>query len=165
MPSRGVHFALTVDDAKRLFAAKGGDQVRQVIQELEEEETVWNERAYETDKAWDAIHRCLTDGTLDPAAGELPLNQAILGGRQMYSGEEYIAALVRPDFVPHVAAALQAIDRDDLRQRYNRLAETDYDGPFGDEDFQYTWDNFEGLVDFFRRAAENRHAVLFTVDQ
>jgi hypothetical protein len=37
-----------------------------VVEEIEE---AW-ESPFETDKAWDALHRCLSDGTLDVTSGE-----------------------------------------------------------------------------------------------
>ena len=45
----------------------------------------------ELDKSWDAIHRCLTDGTLKP--GQPPLSLAILGGQRLDDGRDFIMSL------------------------------------------------------------------------
>jgi hypothetical protein len=60
--SLGVHFALVEKDARRMQRARGNDALQEVLEEIEER---WDRRwLQETDKAWDAIHRCLTDGYL-----------------------------------------------------------------------------------------------------
>ena len=76
----------------------------------------------ETEKAWEAMHRALTDGSLDTTAGEYPLNRAILGGEQFHEGDGYIVALVTKEDVPAVARALATIDERAFRERYHRLA-------------------------------------------
>ena len=70
MGCRGVHFALTNEEAERLLAAAAsGDAVDYLEEEIEEQ---WNEDwLVETDKAWDVIHRCLTDGKLKKSANPI----------------------------------------------------------------------------------------------
>jgi hypothetical protein len=84
MACRGVHFALSAGEQQRLLAAAGDDDaVLSVI--LEDIEQRWdNDWLQETDKAWDAIHRCLTDGTLSFESIS-PFHKCILGGRQLYN--------------------------------------------------------------------------------
>ncbi|HEX6682626.1 MAG TPA: DUF1877 family protein [Candidatus Limnocylindrales bacterium] len=52
-----------------------------------------------------------------------------------------------------------------LRAGYDAIDREDYDGPFGDDDFDYTWTNFADLVAFFQKAARDGKHVIFTVDQ
>jgi Domain of unknown function (DUF1877) len=164
MAGRGVHFALTADQVDALLAASDDEERRAVVEEIEEEG--WEEAdAQETDKAWDAIHRCLADGTLEPGAGSYPLNKAILGGQPLYEGDDYIMALVMPHEVKEVAAALAGLDQDWLRTRYQALAATDYAEFVSDDDFEYTWDWFAPLKAFYQKAASTGRAVLFTADQ
>ena len=86
MSCLGVHFALTEKQLQLLTEASGDEELRAVIEGIEEEE--WDESyTQETDKAWDAIHRCLSDGSLNPGAGSYPLNRTILGGSHLYQGE------------------------------------------------------------------------------
>lgn len=164
MACRGVHFAITRGQLEKLVAASSDDEVIRVIQEGIESpwDTDW---LHETDKAWDAIHRCLTDGTLDLDNGSFPLNAAVLGGRQLFDGDDYIISLVTPEQVPQVAQALRGIDEAALRRGYERIEQSDYDGDLDDDDFEYTWQWFQGLAPLFEKAAAADRAVLFTVDQ
>ena len=163
MGQLGVHFAVKAGQLKRLLAAKDDEHVSEVIEEIEE---AWDEDLLaESDKAWDAIHRCLTDGSLHYEGGEYPLNLAICGGRQLMRGEDYTVSLVLPEQVKDVARALEPIDEAWLRERYFSLLKPgDYDGPIGEEDFGYTWTNLEGVRDLYRKAASKGLAVIFTVD-
>ena len=64
MACRGVFFALTEAQQTTLDSASDDDEVMGAIEDIEE---AWDkENLAECDKAWDAMHRCLADGTLDP---------------------------------------------------------------------------------------------------
>lgn len=163
MGSRGVLFAIADDRASQLLAVSSDDELMEVIEEIEEE---WDENFLgETDKAWDAIHRALGDGSLDPTAGASPLNRAILGGKHLYRGDDYIVALVTKDEVPAVASALAEIDDDAMRKRYLGIVPHDYAAEYGDDDREYTVENFRAVADLYARAAKAKRAVIFTVDQ
>lgn len=164
MACRGVLFAITEEKVKALLAAAGDDdEVLGVVEEIEE---AWETPfVAETDKAWDAIHRALTDGSLENDGGEPPLNRAILGGTHLHEGTNYIVALVPAAEVPAVAGALAAIDDDALRDRYARIVPPDYAPEYGDEDREYTVENFRDVVALYARAAKAGRAVVFTVDQ
>jgi uncharacterized protein DUF1877 len=164
MACRGVYFALTDEQTKRLLAAPSDEGRLEIIEEIEEDG--WEE-AYgqETDKAWDAIHRCLSEGSLAVTAGSYPLNRCVLGGRHLYEGENYIIALVQPHEVKDVASALAAIDQDWMRARYSALASTDYAMFVSEDDFDYTWGWFQELRAFYQKAANAGRTVIFTVDQ
>ncbi len=163
MGCRGVLFAIDDETTKQLLAASSDEAVMEIVEAIEEE---WDESFLEeTDKAWDAMHRALSDGSLDPTGGSFPLNRAILGGKHLYQGEQYIVALVTKDEVPAVADALASIDDDRMRQRYRELVPRDYAAEYGDEDREYTVDNFRGVAALYARAAKAGRAVIFTVDQ
>jgi hypothetical protein len=163
MASRGVHFAITSDQLARLLAASDDGGRMEVIEEIE---ALWDkENLAESDKAWDAIHRCLTDGSLLYESGEYPLNHVICGGRQLQEGEDYTITLVTPEQVRDVAAALEPLSEAWLRERYfSLLKPDDYEGEIGADDFGYTWDWFQNVRDLFRKAAAGGRAVVFTVD-
>jgi hypothetical protein len=75
MASRGVHFALTDTQTRAVLAAPNDDELMSVTEAISEE---WNEEYLaESDKAWNTIHRCLTDGSLLYESGEDPLNHCI----------------------------------------------------------------------------------------
>lgn len=163
MASRGVHFAITSDHHARLLAASSDSELMEIIEEVE---GLWDEEHLaESDKAWDAIHRCLTDGDLLYENGEYPLNHVICGGRQLHQGEDYTVVLVTPEQVKDVAAAVEHLSETWLRERFfSLLNPADYDGEIGEDDFGYTWAWFQNVRDLFRKAASSGRAVIFTVD-
>jgi Domain of unknown function (DUF1877) len=164
MAARGVHFAVTSEQLARLLAASDDDELMEVIEQVED---AWDkDYLAESDKAWEAIHRCLTDGSLLYESGEYPLNHVICGGRQLHRGEEYTISLVTPEQVRDVSNALDPLSEHWMRERYFSLLKPDsYGGKIGDEDFQYTWTWFENVRDLYRKAAAGGRAVIFTVDQ
>jgi hypothetical protein len=117
----GVHFAITPEQERSLLAADDNgdsDAVGGLLEELEES---WNddELKVDSDKAWDAIHRCLTDGTFDPDGGEYPLSHAVLGGRHLH--DECYVVYVTAAQARDVAGALRAVDRTWLRRRFDAV--------------------------------------------
>lgn len=94
-----MHFAITSERERLLLAADDEGDRDAVDELLEDIEELWDDDALkvDTDKAWDTIHRCLTDGTLEPEGGEYPLSYAILGGRHLH--DEYYGAAGRPGAV------------------------------------------------------------------
>jgi hypothetical protein len=166
MAARGVHFALT-DAEVRHLKSRDDDEARLEYVQEEIEEQFFESRQddlAETDKAWDAIHRCLTDGTLEGASTS-PLEIVVLGGEQLYSGDDYIMRLKRVDEVRAVVPHLARITEESLRSSYNKIDADEYEGEIGDNDFRYTWENFVALRAFWERAAEKGRSILFTVDQ
>ncbi len=162
MASLGVFFAVDDTDAARLKAAPDDEGVMEVVEEIKER---WNEKwLYQIDKAWDALHRSLTDGTLD-LDGDEALNLAVLGGSSLYEGEDYFVILKTPQQCVAIAEALSDFDQARLRVRYDKIDAEDYGVPPSEEDFAYTWVWFEGLADFYRKAASAQRHVIFTVDQ
>jgi Domain of unknown function (DUF1877) len=162
MSCLGVHFALDQKQHDQLTAATNDDEVKAVLAEIEE---AWHkDHVGESDKAWDAIHRCLTDGSLDDEAGEFPLSHVILGGKQLHSGDDYIVALVTADQAKEVAKALLPISKETLRSSYSTIDPDDYEGEISNDDFEYTWEWFENVREFYLRASINSRSVIFTVD-
>jgi hypothetical protein len=163
MSARGVHFAVTPMQEKTLLGAKSDRKLMDLVEEIEE---AWEEPfVCETDKAWDAIHRCLTDGSLLYVSGEYPLNHCICGGRQLFRGRDYTVSYVSASQAKDVAKALPKITKAWMRKRYDKLDPEEYDEvEKGDEDFNYTWDNFLELRGFYKKAAEAGRAVIFTAD-
>ena len=164
MACRGVHFALTEEQYKKVSRCGSDDELIELIQEDIEED--WDtEWLRETDKAWDAIHRSLTDGKLEWKNGSFPLNAVVVGGKQLHQGDDYIVSLVAPDQIPSVADALKHIDKAALKKGYDQIKQNDYDGEIGEDDFEYTWEWFKDLYSLYKKAAQNGRAVLFSVDQ
>jgi hypothetical protein len=163
MACRGVLFAIDDATSATLAAASDDDEVREIVSALE---GAWDtENLAEVDKAWDAIHRALSDGTLEADGGEFPLNRAILGGRWLHEGDDYIVVLVEKRDVPAVARALAQIDEAAFHERYRAVVPRDYAPEYGDEDLAYSWENFRDVVRLYAQAARAGRAVIFTVDQ
>jgi hypothetical protein len=156
----GVHFAVTADQERLLVAAADDDTetVGDLVEDIEE--TGDDDLSASTDKAWDALHRCLSDGTLDPDGGDHPLSRTILGGRHLH--DEYYVVHVSATEAKDVAEALRQVDKAWLRERFDAMDATDYRGARDDADIAYTWDNFVDERAFYERAAEAGRAVIFT---
>jgi Domain of unknown function (DUF1877) len=166
MACRGVFFAVTSAQKDHLMVLESDDKRLRYIQE--EIEGAWDEQhLMETDKAWDAMHRCLTDGTLAVSRSSQPLGKLILGGTQLYSdSQSYVINLVESSELPQVSTALNAITKDWFKKQYERLKTTDYPGEcISDEDLEYTWGWFSGVPDFVNRAVQEGRSIIFTVDQ
>ncbi|KAB2343270.1 YfbM family protein [Actinomadura rudentiformis] len=157
----GVHFAITADQERLLLAAddEDGAGIGEILEDIEEN---WDDDllSVSTDKAWDAMHRCLSDGTLDPDGGEYPLSYAVLGGRHLH--EEYYVVYLTAAEVRDVAEALSRVDEAWLRQRFNAMDDVDYGGAHDDEGFEYVWGNFVDVRAFYERAAKAGRPVIFT---
>jgi len=163
MSCLGVHFAPTDDEARRLLAAEDNAAVRAAVQAMEER---WDEPwLVQSDKAWDAMHRSLSNGTLYYDEGEYPLNRAVLGGKHLYDGDDYVVSYVAPNEVKDVAAALAPLTEAAFRARYDAIDPDEYDGELDDENFKSTWGAFLSVRELYKKAAADGRAVVFTVDQ
>ncbi|MBU2665312.1 YfbM family protein [Actinoplanes bogorensis] len=165
MACRGMFYALTDEQEAALIATRDDSEVREFVEDVEMGDWEGDPLDCETDKAWDAIHRCLSDGTLGSGRRLSPLDMAVLGGDHHHEGEEYFVVHVRPAEVAQVAEALEKVDRTWMRRRYDRIDPEDYQGVLSDEDFDYTWYWFGKVRDFYGKAAAANRAVIFTVDQ
>lgn len=162
MAGLGVHFALTGEESQKLLSLDDNLPVLQFVEQLED---AAGDRAFDSGKSWDALHRCLSNGTIYYDEGEYPLNRAVLGGKHLYDGDDFVVAYVAPNEVQDVARALAPLTEADLRKRYDAIDPDDYDGEHGEADFRVTLTAFQGLRDFYKKAAAEGRAVVFTVDQ
>jgi hypothetical protein len=160
---RGYHIALGREHAKRLFSLKEDQAILQFLEELKSSsEMKKSGRLLDTGTTWDPIHRCLTEGELDPAGGDFPLNHAILGGKPLHQGTDHVAMLIRPDMTRFIADALAEVEEDDFRQKFMALNPASYQRPITEKEFMEVWLKMQDLKVFFEAAAENLEAVVFT---
>ena len=139
------------------------DAVMALVNAIEE---AWDaDNLAECDKAWDAMHRCLTDGQLKYGNGPDPLNYCVLGPRWLHRDDSYIVSFVPAEKVQEVAAALRGVTKEWFWQQYYKLVPKDYAPEYGEPDLDYTWDWFEVVREFYAKAAERGRAVIFTADQ
>ena len=167
MSCLGVHFALKADEVAQLQSLTDEQARVEHLQEVIEEQYLGDEKQFaaESDKAWDAMHRVLADGQLTWDGGVYPLNHTVLAGELLYTDSDYIMSLKSLQQVRDIAAALPAITEAEFRRRYFAIDAKSYGFPLTDEDFRYTWDCFQGVRDFYTRAAKEGRFVLFTADQ
>jgi uncharacterized protein DUF1877 len=159
---RGSHIALAREHAKTLFGLKDDESIRKFLADLQVRPDMKKSgRVLDTGILWDPIHRCVTDGELDPAGGDFPLNHAVLGGKQLLKGADYTAVLIRPDMTRFIADALAELEEDDIRKRFFALGST-YKQPIDEKHFMQMWLMLQDLKVFFAAAAENMEAVVFT---
>lgn len=163
MTARGVHFAITAARAASLQAAEDDDELVAIVEAIEEE---WKEPyVFESDKGWDALHRCLSDGTLDPGGGTPPLNKIFFGGEMLNEEDDYFVVLITPAEVQEIAVALRAVTEAWLRPRYFDVDFPDYQSDKSELDFEYTSSQLHGLPELFAAAASAGRHVIFTVSQ
>jgi hypothetical protein len=161
MAHRGVLFAVTGETVAALLAASSDAALRSVVGTLEEEADEGH--LAEVDRAWDAIHRTLTDGSLRVSEANDPLAKAILGGKQLHRGDDDIVSLVLAEEVPEIARALAQIDEQTFLQRYLRLEQSDYAPAYGKKDARIAWEYFGNVVLLYAQAAASGRAVVFTI--
>ena len=163
--SLGLHLALSKQDVTRIEGFADPDELALFISGDLEERYIDDARwSCQTDKAWDAIHRCLGNGMLVYGEGPFPLAYAVLGGRALAAGEDCTACLVDAPKVPETSRALAMVTRAWFEERYRTLRDTDYAGPVTSQDCEHTWGYFEALRAFYAKAANAGRAVLFTTD-
>ncbi|MEQ9576064.1 MAG: DUF1877 family protein [Rhodospirillales bacterium] len=158
MTARGVHFAITAEQRAGLESQSDDQERICYVQEVIE--NAWDhEYLEETDKAWDAIHRCLSEWPPDtphfyPVSpehgayalpedhGTYPLKLAVLGGKRLQESEYgYFIRLIEPNEVIDLVPALKAINEGNLRTRYFKHCKGAWP-EYGEEDFEYTWEYF-----------------------
>jgi len=162
----GFHVALGRENAKTLFGLKDDDSLRKFVQDLKISKEIKDSgRLVNCGPHWATIHCCLNDGdqSLDPAAGEFPLNNAILGGKALHRGDDYLAMLVRPDVVPFVTEALAGVKQSDFREKFNVLR-SEATEEERKKEFVEVWKVMQELRVFFEDSGVNREAVLFTAE-
>ena len=73
--------------------------------------------------------------------------------------------LKTPEQVAEIAKILPERTKAECRECYDKIDEEDYGFALDDEDFEYTWEYLQDSLDFWKKAAEEKRYVLFTVDR
>lgn len=170
MACRGVFFAITEDQKSQLLSASSDEERLSII--LNDIEEQWDENwLAEMDKAWDAVHRCITDGTLK-CRGKHPMEKCVLGGVQLYKRSDWIISFIECEELDELIPPLKEIQKEEFRKKYFALKKTQklfgpqpYEGPHGEEDFEYSWAYFEEMRNIFVKANQGNRHIIFTVDQ
>lgn len=166
-----VLFALNEQELETFLNVERPQRAYYMHNELEE--NFWNdypEYVCELDQAWDAMHRMLTDGSLNFENKFPPLCNVILGGEFVYglerdpSGEVLIPdeeddayiILKTPQQVAGLAEALPKRTKEECRQCYDKIDEEDYGFAPYDEDFEYAWTYLQESLEFWKKAAAEK---------
>ena len=168
MANRGVLFAIDEKSALEIQKLPKSKIVNFILDEMEEEYFENHPNfAINIDKAWDAIHRTLTDGYLHWENGEYPLNHVILGGKLLIgndASDDYIVVLKTPDTVKDIANKIVDVTEEIFKNNYAKIDNEDYSFKLGFDDMKYSYKWFSSLKNFFELAAKENRFVLFTVD-
>lgn len=163
MSCLGGFRAITREELDKLRAVPRADRVPDYLDEMETVDI------FDVDKAWDAIHRALTNGKLEYGNANVPGCWVILGGEVLrgdQAGEEdYIVVCKSPAMVRRVDKFLQGLTEKKFRKLYFAIDPEEYGFELSEDDFEYTWSNLEGSFPFWHSAAEKGLWVLFDVDQ
>ena len=174
MACLGVLFSLDEKTVLKLKSFESDEDRLDYLQAEIEEDLMSNhpDKFAELDKSWDALHRSLTDGKLEWSDetpeltnGTFPLNHVIIGGQQLYFGDDYIMSLKTPEQIIKIVEAISQISQKTLRDGYYAIDNKDYGFELTEEDFEYTWTWFQESLEFWKNAASEKRYVLFTVDQ
>ena len=166
MPNRGVHFAVTGTEIRKLKGfstdAERFDYVSNVIEEA------WEENfATETDKSWPLIHSALQMSS--PCSDGLerlnrPASWAVLGKDFLAFDENALIAHVGRWSVGSVARHLRSVSAADVRSRLVNLIAAHGCDNLSMDDAEYAEQWYPGLVDFYARASNAWRHVIFMVD-
>jgi hypothetical protein len=154
MLGRGYLFALAPDEVALLSRCEGQGEVLVLLEVLR----VAGAPCSEVDKAWLALHRCLSSDDRDA-----PLARAVLGRKVLLDRDGALATVLPAEEVGEVARALDTIGEAEFRVRWVNAG--DGEGPDGESeelDLLYAWSWFQRLRDHHRAAARAGRAVLFT---
>jgi Domain of unknown function (DUF1877) len=153
MACRGYFLALDEPCIALLLAQDGNDeQLIQVIKEDLDMNAAPDECG--VDKAWDGIHRCLTEGKLGGEDGTYPLNAVVLGGLPLHQGDDYVVSYNTPAEVREVTAALSDLDLAPFIARYWTLDPDDYGAAIDQDGLEYLTYYLREITAFYQRAAQ-----------
>jgi hypothetical protein len=89
----------------------------------------------------------------------------VIGGEPLYSKPDYIMSLKSPKEVQDISLALNAITQDEFNRKYEAIDPAKYGVPKSEEDRDYSWEWFTGIVELYKKASAEKRYVLFTADQ
>ena len=113
--------------------------------------------ATDTDKSWDMILACFSDGANRHASTSI-LSASLLGEDLL--GKKASIHGLRPRLVKRVAAALEDYDAANVAKIIPSLDRDEVYCVTGDEDIPYVTENIEALRKFYTKAASDNRSVI-----
>jgi hypothetical protein len=162
-------FPITQKEAERFLNAatmEGDEAVHLLLEPLLERQGKLPLHV-DMDKAWEPIHRCLTEdhtpgGGLDVDGGRYPLNLCVFGGEGLLEEGYRSAWLVRAEQVADLAEEIFKVSRFWFRARFFELPDDQFH-EIDETMFEWAWAHFRDLPPFFLRAARQKAAVICTI--
>lgn len=155
--------AITKEELDKLRSVPRADRVPDYLDEMDQEDSC------DLDKAWDAIHRALTNGKLEYGGKNPPGCWVILGGEVLRGDregeEDYIVTCKNPHQAKRIYQFLQELTEEAFCKLYFAIDPEEYGFELSEEDFEYTWYYLSDSIPFWKNAAEKQLWVLFDVDQ
>jgi hypothetical protein len=163
MPGSGVYFALTADDERQLLAlTEPRSRAAFVANGVEER---WDEAwLHASGEAWFAVHFCLHGSSAFPASGLPPEARTVFGGVPLGVPNLYSIDYKDQQLVRQIGSALGRMRDDAVWARAGLVERKDFTGPRDNGLQVAVVDEIHAIGEFYRRAADAAHAVIFTVD-
>lgn len=166
MSNAGIFFALTALELASMQESVSQGTYREWVDAAYTQRSEHApSRMLNVDAAWDAIHRCLGDGSLNEDPTDYPLRAVILGGKPVGHDEGLIMRLNEPTVVQHLSDQLRGLDERAFRSCYFSIDADSYLMTPNEGDFQYTWTYFQQVQSFYHEAAERGDDILFVAYQ
>jgi hypothetical protein len=166
MPCRGMLYALTPAEAATIRGFAGDDaELIQAANCLYSTKRASEGFQAALDKAWWAIHLCMTNGDGSSGTGFTPQSMCIMGAENLHQDDGYIICLVAAEDVPDVARELDEVTEELMAAQYDLFVPKEFDAAWHAQDCKYTWSYFNAAREVYRRAAAAGRCVLFKVDQ
>lgn len=165
MSNIGIFFALTAIKAAEFQALPDQNRQQNYVYDTFYSAPASEIQSVNVDVAWDAIHRCLGDGSLNEDPAAYPMRLAVLGGVVLNTQPNFIMRLKSPEQVKSIAIGLSQITQDDFHTCYFAIPALDYGMQPNQSDFDYSWQYFKLMRSFYGQAATEGKYVLFTADQ
>jgi hypothetical protein len=168
MARLGVHFVLTDEQRAKLLSLKTDSDRLDYLQE--DIEQAWDaDNLHDIDKAWYAIHRCLTGPQafewpdVDDEAGTYPLNVCFFGGTSLYTQPESAINLIEPEPLHDLVSALAPLDRAWFDKAFTEFCRGCWPDD-GDDGREYAWEYFQSLKSFLAQNDGKGRSLIFTVN-
>ncbi len=163
MPGNGVFFAIeSADEARLLAQPSARARAAFVANEIEERwDLAW---LCTMGEMWFPVHYCLHGSSSFPVPGSPAEARTIFGGEPLGIGGMYTIDYKSVALTRQIASALGKMRDEAVWARAGLVQRQGYEGAKGESVEADVVDSIHALKDFFRKAADDGRATIFTVD-
>lgn len=141
------------------------EELFEKINELEETNEI-----YTIDKLWDALHFLLTGVSASSPVKNNKLSEAILGVHLFDTDDDLYIAYTEKDELPEIYNALKSVNMNDLANKFEpkilkkkKIYPNIWENNKKDELFKELTEEYNALLDFYKKALEKNVPVTFSV--